>query len=70
MPCNRRIDYTVGLPFDPVFSKYSPGSLLILHIAEAAAREGIERFDLGPGDQLFKQTLKSEFDTCLLWYAQ
>ncbi|QDU81313.1 hypothetical protein Pla110_30540 [Polystyrenella longa] len=45
--------------FDPEFSKYSPGSLLILRIAEAAAKSGITCFDLGPGEQIFKQTLKS-----------
>lgn len=45
------------------FSKYSPGSLVILKIAEAAAEQGISRFDLGPGDQLFKETLSSGADT-------
>ncbi|MCA9041910.1 MAG: GNAT family N-acetyltransferase [Planctomycetaceae bacterium] len=45
--------------FDPNYSRYSPGSILILKIAEAAGEAGITRFDLGPGEQLFKQTLKS-----------
>lgn len=45
--------------FDAAYCRYSPGSLLVLKIAEAAAASGIERFDLGPGEQLFKQTLKS-----------
>lgn len=42
----------------PVYShahaKYSPGSLLLLKVAEAAAAEGHVLLDLGKGDELYK----------------
>jgi CelD/BcsL family acetyltransferase involved in cellulose biosynthesis len=40
--------------YDPVFSKYSPGTELILRVAEESSRRGIEKVDLGYGDDAYK----------------
>jgi len=45
------------LAFDRQYAKYSPGSILLLRTAEAAAEHGIGRFDLGKGDQQYKRSL-------------
>jgi len=42
---------------DHAFDRYSPGVLLIDHVLRWAAAEGVEEFDLGPGDYLFKTRL-------------
>ena len=46
--------------YDRDFYKFSPGSLLILRIAEAAAATGVHRFDLGLGDDPYKEGLMSD----------
>ena len=38
-------------------SKYSPGSILLLRMAEAAQEHGISVIDLGKGDSQYKRTL-------------
>ena len=45
--------------YDPKFAKYSPGLALLLSMAERAPMIGIERIDLGKGDDLYKQRLGS-----------
>ena len=47
--------YNIG--FDPAFSRFSPGLVLRMHtIADAIAR-GKRRYDLGPGDSVYKREL-------------
>ena len=45
--------------YDPEFAKYSPGLLMQLKIAEAAASEGIAYIDLGRGQKEYKDSLKT-----------
>ncbi|MEM7426852.1 MAG: GNAT family N-acetyltransferase [Pseudomonadota bacterium] len=45
--------------FDPAFSRYSPGLVLHLKLAEAASRQGITRIDLGRGENQMKTSLRS-----------
>jgi CelD/BcsL family acetyltransferase involved in cellulose biosynthesis len=39
---------------NPAYAQYSPGALLLVSIARAAATLGIRRIDLGKGDEAFK----------------
>ena len=39
--------------------QYSPGLILLLHLAERAAADGIGRIDFGTGDERYKQQFKS-----------
>jgi CelD/BcsL family acetyltransferase involved in cellulose biosynthesis len=41
------------------FASYSPGILLLLKVAEHAASAGIQRIDLGKGDEFYKRRLAS-----------
>ncbi|MFF9062560.1 GNAT family N-acetyltransferase [Streptomyces sp. NPDC101213] len=45
--------------YDPEFAKYSPGLVLHLRMAEAAAAEGIGLLDLGRGAAEYKDSLKT-----------
>ncbi|MGA4842912.1 GNAT family N-acetyltransferase [Streptomyces sp. G45] len=45
--------------YDPDFAKYSPGLLLHLRMAEAAAADGIAHLDLGRGQKAYKDSLKT-----------
>ncbi|CAL9472362.1 GNAT family N-acetyltransferase [Streptomyces sp. enrichment culture] len=45
--------------YDPEFAKYSPGLVLHLRMAEAAAAEGIGTLDLGRGPAEYKDSLKT-----------
>jgi len=45
--------------FNRDFEAYSPGVILILELAKAAAADGVERIDLGKGPERYKQSLKS-----------
>ncbi|MFJ9723873.1 GNAT family N-acetyltransferase [Streptomyces sp. NPDC101209] len=45
--------------YDPEAARFSPGILLLLLMAEAAAARGIERVDLGKGDERYKQEMKT-----------
>ncbi len=40
--------------YDPLFSKYSPGTELLLRVAEEACVRGVEKLDLGYGDDPYK----------------
>lgn len=42
------------ITYDPAFSAYSPGLLLLMGMAEAAQGEGLNLFDLGRGTQPYK----------------
>ena len=43
--------------YDPEFSKYSPGVMLLLKMAEAAPAMGIHTIDLGCGEHSYKERL-------------
>jgi CelD/BcsL family acetyltransferase involved in cellulose biosynthesis len=45
--------------YDPSLGAYSPGLVLFLMMAEAAARAGLHHLDLGKGDEAYKQSLKT-----------
>jgi CelD/BcsL family acetyltransferase involved in cellulose biosynthesis len=45
--------------YDPAFSKYSPGLILHLRMAEAAAADGMAYLDLGRGQKEYKDSLKT-----------
>jgi CelD/BcsL family acetyltransferase involved in cellulose biosynthesis len=45
--------------FDVAFAKYKPGSLLLWKVAEAAAAHGLQRIDLGKGQEPYKQDFKN-----------
>ncbi|MFI7321422.1 GNAT family N-acetyltransferase [Streptomyces venezuelae] len=45
--------------YDPAFAKYSPGLVLHLRMAEAAAADGIAYLDLGRGQKAYKDSLKT-----------
>lgn len=45
--------------YDPGFAKYSPGLILHLRMAEAAAADGIAYLDLGRGQKEYKDSLKT-----------
>jgi len=45
--------------YDPEYAKYSPGLVLHLRMAEAAAADGIAYLDLGRGQKEYKDSLKT-----------
>lgn len=45
--------------YDPEAARFSPGILLLLRMAQAAAALGIEHLDLGKGDERYKQEMKT-----------
>lgn len=45
--------------YDPAFAKYSPGLILHLRMAQAAAADGIAQLDLGRGRKDYKDSLKT-----------
>ncbi|MFJ9965545.1 GNAT family N-acetyltransferase [Streptomyces avermitilis] len=45
--------------YDPAYAKYSPGLILHLRMAEAAAADGIVYLDLGRGQKDYKDSLKT-----------
>jgi CelD/BcsL family acetyltransferase involved in cellulose biosynthesis len=50
----------IVIGYDPTFGRYSPGSLLMLMVAEEAARRGIVKYDLSGGEQSWKFTWMSD----------
>ncbi|MDF3299964.1 GNAT family N-acetyltransferase [Streptomyces tropicalis] len=45
--------------YDPAYARYSPGLILHLRMAEAAAADGIAHLDLGRGRKEYKDSLKT-----------
>ncbi|MEU6357491.1 GNAT family N-acetyltransferase [Streptomyces sp. NPDC047072] len=45
--------------YDPAYAKYSPGLILHLRMAEAAAADGVAHLDLGRGHKEYKDSLKT-----------
>lgn len=46
--------------YDRALGKYSPGLIMLLRLAKAAAAAGVTRIDLGKGDALYKRRLASD----------
>ncbi len=55
----RSVLHTWFISYNPGFSKYSPGHILSLATIEAAAERGIQRVDLGRGDDSYKKRINS-----------
>jgi CelD/BcsL family acetyltransferase involved in cellulose biosynthesis len=56
--------------YNPDFARYSPGLILHLQVAEAAARLGVREIDLGKGQEWYKDKLKSrDVDLAEAWVA-
>ncbi len=45
--------------YNPKFSKYSPGGLLLLNLAESMANEGVALIDLGKGKEVYKPSFST-----------
>jgi CelD/BcsL family acetyltransferase involved in cellulose biosynthesis len=45
--------------YDRRFARYSPGTVMLLKLAEHAATEGVEAIDMGYGNEHYKQVLGS-----------
>jgi CelD/BcsL family acetyltransferase involved in cellulose biosynthesis len=45
--------------YDPAYSRYSPGQILFLKLAEGMPALGVSAIDLGPGEQQHKLTMQS-----------
>jgi CelD/BcsL family acetyltransferase involved in cellulose biosynthesis len=45
--------------YDTSFGQYSPGMILVLRMAEAAAAAGVHQIDMGKGAKPYKESLKS-----------
>jgi CelD/BcsL family acetyltransferase involved in cellulose biosynthesis len=45
--------------YDPDFSQYSPGLVMLLELARAIPPEGLSLLDLGKGDELYKERLRN-----------
>jgi CelD/BcsL family acetyltransferase involved in cellulose biosynthesis len=54
-----RLYYYIG-GFDPVFSKFSPGSVILLEIIKNAISEGIRKFDFLRGSEDYKYKWNAE----------
>jgi CelD/BcsL family acetyltransferase involved in cellulose biosynthesis len=46
--------------YSRALEQYSPGLILMLHLAHQAAASGISRIDFGPGEERYKQQFKSD----------
>jgi CelD/BcsL family acetyltransferase involved in cellulose biosynthesis len=58
-PCSRTVLSLWFPTYNPDFEKYSPGLILLLKMAEAAAARGVCRLELGPGNEQYKQQFKT-----------
>lgn len=56
---------------DCEFSRYSPGSIRTLRTIEAAGLAGLQRYDLGKGEEEYKQRLKTgDLQVCVGWVVR
>ena len=62
-----RLHYWVP-SYEPELAKCSPGIILLLRIAEAAAQAGIQQVDLGPGNHEYKTRLASDHTLMISGY--
>ena len=50
--------------YNPQYSKYSPGFMLLMHLIQESAEKGIRMIDLGAGDEQYKLWIRN--DTVLI----
>jgi hypothetical protein len=60
---NRRL-YLQATCYDPAFSRFEPGTLVLLQVIEDACREGLDYLDIGPGPYPLKRYSNAEFPVC------
>jgi hypothetical protein len=60
---NRRL-YLHATGYDPAFSRFEPGTLVLLQVIEDACREGLDYLDMGPGPHSLKRYSNAEFPVC------
>jgi CelD/BcsL family acetyltransferase involved in cellulose biosynthesis len=72
--CGLRSDTVLSLWFpayDPALARYSPGLVLHLRVAEAAARLGVREIDMGRGREWYKDRLGNrELELAEAWVAR
>ncbi len=57
--------------YDREFSRYSPGSVHMLRTIEAAGLAGLQRYDLGKGDEQYKRELMTDdLQVCEGWVVR
>jgi CelD/BcsL family acetyltransferase involved in cellulose biosynthesis len=56
---SRRVFHYWFPGFERSVSRHSPGGILLIHIAKRCAELGIERIDLGKGDERYKRSFQS-----------
>jgi CelD/BcsL family acetyltransferase involved in cellulose biosynthesis len=57
--------------FDREFSRYSPGTIHMLRTIEAASLAGLQRYDLGKGDEEYKSAFKTgDLPVCEGWVVR
>jgi CelD/BcsL family acetyltransferase involved in cellulose biosynthesis len=55
--------------YDPTYSKYSPGLILLLEMAQRAAADGLNRIELGRGEESYKARVGSPGNAVLHGFA-
>jgi hypothetical protein len=53
--------YLQATCYDPAFSRFEPGTLVLLQVIEDACREGLDYLDMGPGPYPLKRYSNAEF---------
>lgn len=61
--CDKKRVCLGTLSFDPTESKYSPGTLLIISLAEELTLQGFQILDLTPGTDAYKERFANEQET-------
>lgn len=57
--CNENVCHWWITTYDTTYHTYSPGAILLLNVAKAAAEAGMRRLDLGKGEEQYKRRLMS-----------
>lgn len=57
--CNQTVCHWWVPTYDVRYQQYSPGAILLLSLADAVAKAGMTRLDLGKGDESYKQRMMS-----------
>jgi CelD/BcsL family acetyltransferase involved in cellulose biosynthesis len=57
---SRRVWQWLVPAYDPTYAAYSPGAILLLHMAEVAPDIGIEILDLGRGEHGYKDRFRTD----------
>lgn len=57
--CSSRALHIWFPTYDTQYEAYSPGLILLIRLAEAAAERGVTRIDFGPGEERYKQNFST-----------